>query len=109
MAGTLTEWEQPISLGIVTQSVDMGDLVETIKTVNFNAVIQPLSAERLQLKPEQVRSWQWIWIHAKTSDLNLETQDKIIYKGTRFKVMAVKKYDDYGFREYECCEDFQEN
>lgn len=107
MANTLNGWEVPLSLIKVIQSVSEGDLVTTEKQINFMGVWQPLRNEQLELKPEGQRSWQWCWIHAKAGELNLETADKVIFNGERFKVVTKKDYSLNGFVEYEICRDYE--
>lgn len=107
MASTLNGWEVPLSLIKVIQNVSEGDLVTTEKEINFMGVWQPLRDEQLELKPEGQRSWEWVWIHAKASELNLETADKVIFNNKRFKVMDKKDYSLNGFVEYHLCRDYE--
>lgn len=109
MAETLTGWEIPLTLVKVTQSIIDGDSVKTETLINFLGVWQPLRDEQLQFKPEGQRSWEWIWIHAKSGSLNLSTQDKVIFNDKRYKVMSVKDYSLNGFIEYELVRDYEEN
>ena len=109
MAETLTGWEIPLTLVKVTQSIIDGDSVKTEILINFLGVWQPLRDEQLQFKPEGQRSWEWIWIHAKSGSLNLSTQDKVIFNDKRYKVMSVKDYSLNGFIEYELVRDYEEN
>ena len=108
MANTLNGWEVPLLLIKVTQNVVDGDLVTTEQSINFQGVWQPLKDEALELKPEGQRSWEWIWIHAKSSELNLETADKVKFKNKRYKVMNKKDYGLNGFVEYQLCRDYEE-
>lgn len=107
MANTLNGWEVPLSLVKVIQNISEGDLVTTEKQINFKGVWQPLRNEQLELKPEGQRSWEWVWIHAKASELNLETADKVIFNNKRFKVVTKKDYSLNGFVEYELCRDYE--
>lgn len=109
MRETLTGWEVPITLQKVIQNVVNGFAVETIKEVTFMGCWQPLSAEQLQSKPEGQRSFSWYWVHAKAGTLNLQTADKIIFNGKRYKVMEVKDYSLNGYIEYEIILDYQQN
>ena len=109
MAMTLTGWEVPLTLVKVIQDIVEGDAVFTEQQINFMGCWQPLRDEELQFKPEGQRSWQWIWIHAKASELNLQTADKIIFEGKRYKVMSVKDYSLNGFVEYQLIRDFESN
>ena len=108
MDTTLTGWEVPLILVKITQSIVEGDLVTTEKRIRFRGVWQPLKDEALELKPEGQRSWEWIWIHAKASELNLETADKVLFIGKRYKVMQKKDYGLNSFVEYQLCRDYEE-
>ena len=107
MANTLTGWEVPLSLIKITQKIENGDLIQIETKYDFLGCWQPLSAEQLQYKDVGERSWSWYWIHAKSGTLNLQTQDKIIFQGKRFKVMNIKDYSLNGFIEYEAILDYQ--
>lgn len=108
MNTTLYGWEVPLTLERVTQDVIDGDLSTTTQTINFKGVWQPLRDEHLELKPEGQRSWEWIWIHAVASTLNLETADKVIFNNKRYKVVQKKDYGLNGFVEYQLCRDYEE-
>ena len=107
MDTTLIGWEVPLVITKITQDVIEGDLATSEQTFNFKGVWQPLTDEALELKPEGQRSWEWIWIHCKTSSLNLETADKVIFKNKKYKVMAKKDYGLNSFVEYELCRDYE--
>lgn len=108
MSGTLTDWEVSLTLVKITQNIIEGDLVTTETTINFQGVWQPLSAEQLQLLPEGQRSWENCWVHARASQLNLETASKVIFKGKRYKITQKKDYGLNGFVEYMLIRDYEE-
>ena len=109
MGTTLTGWEVPLTLTKMIQSVNEGFVSFAEQTFNFMGVWQPLKDEQLQFLPENQRSWEWIWIHAKASELNLQTADKVIFNNKRYKVMAVKDYNLNGFIEYQLVRDYEGN
>lgn len=106
MNNTLNGWEVPLTLVKVIQSVVEGDLVTTELKIDFKGVWQPLKDEALELKPEGQRSWEWVWIHARASELNLETGDKVIFNNKRYKVTSKKDYTLNAFVEYQLCRDY---
>lgn len=106
MNNTLNGWEVPLTLVKVIQNVVEGDLVTTEIKINFKGVWQPLKDEALELKPEGQRSWEWVWIHARASELNLETGDKVIFNNKRYKVTSKKDYTLNAFVEYQLCRDY---
>ena len=105
----LTGWEVPLTLTKMIQNVNDGFVSFTEQTFNFMGVWQPLKDEQLQFLPENQRSWEWIWIHAKASELNLQTADKVIFNNKRYKVMAVKDYSLNSFIEYQLVRDYEDN
>lgn len=108
MDTTLVGWEVPLTLIKIIQNVIDGDLQTTETTITFKGIWQPLKNEALELKPEGQRSWEWIWIHAKSSELNLETGDKVKFKNKRYKVTEKKDYGLNSFVEYNLCRDYEE-
>lgn len=106
MAGTLSGWQVPLQLIKRKQSVKDGDVSFEDETINFMGVWQPLRDEQLMSKPEGQRSWSWFWVHAVAGTLNLNTADKIIFNGKRYKVMNKKDYSLNGFVEYEVILDY---
>lgn len=108
MAETLTGWEIPLTLTKVKQKVVDGLRQDEKTSYNFLGVWQPLRDEQLQFKPEGQRSWEWIWLHAKSGSLNLQTQDLIIFNNKNYKIMSVKDYSLNGYIEYELVRDYQQ-
>lgn len=109
MNTTLNGWQVPLTLVRVVQNVVEGDLVTTEQKFSFFGVWQPLKDVRLDAKPEGQRAWEWIWLHAEASSLNLNVADKVIFNGKRYKVMLKKDYSLNGFVEYEMVRDFETN
>lgn len=107
MQGTLNGWEVPLTLVKITQNVVDGDLVSSETTYKFMGVFQPLSAEQLSLLPEGQRSWENVWIHCKSSQLNLETASKVIFNNKHYKITQKKDYGLNGYVEYMLVRDFE--
>lgn len=105
VGSALLDWFQPMVFGIVTKSTQGFQVVETVVNVNFMGVIQPLTTQRLLLKPEGQRAWKWYWVHADPS-LELDVDAVISYESEQYRVMAKKDYDIYGYVEYELCQDY---
>ena len=108
MAETLTGWEFPLTLQKIKQTIENGLVTKTFETINFLGVVQPLKDEQLQFLDIGEWSREWLWIHAKSSTLNLNTQDKIIFENKRYKVMNKKDYHLNGFIEYFICRDYED-
>ena len=106
MGHVLDGWEVPLTLVKIIQDVLDGELVYSEIRYNFRGVWQPLRNEALQLKPEGQRSWEWIQLHVKSGELNLETADKVIFRNELFKVIEKKDYTLNGYVEYQLCKDY---
>lgn len=102
----VAEWSQNITFNVLTKSVVNFLNVETVATVNFRGVVQPLSPQALLIKPEGQRAWTWLQIHSLNS-LILKPDDIITYEGQDYRVMS--KIDDskYGYVEYHVCTGYQ--
>ena len=105
--GAFSGWQSQLTIIKVSQFIENGFVKEKLTPVSFNGVIQPLSPEQLNLKPETLRSFRWLQIHVYSGDLNLKTNDKIEVDGKRFKVMGILDYQRNGFVEYHAIEDFE--
>lgn len=105
---TLTGWEVPLTLVKIVQSIEDGELVTTETNISFQGVWQPLREEQLALLPEGQRSWEHIWIHARSSELNLETADKVKFNSKRYKVISKKDYGLNSFVEYMLIRDYED-
>ena len=84
LSNTLNGWEQPVILKRRIQNVVDGLLQTTYQTIRFKGVVQPLRDEQLQFKPENLRSFEWLWIHTKSKYFELETADEVIYKNKSY-------------------------
>jgi len=107
MNAAFAGWFSPITLTVISQEINAGLVTDNETMVTFKGVIQPLSPEQIQLKPEAQRSFQWLQIHCKTGGDRLNTNDRIAYGGKKFKVMAPLDYSLNGFLEYHAIEDYE--
>lgn len=105
MSGALTDWFQPMVFTTVVKETDAFQVVETPTAINFQGVIQPLSARQLAIKPEGERAWTWLMLHADPQ-LTLQVDDVVNYLGKQTRVMGRKNYTLYGYVEYELVQDW---
>lgn len=102
-------WSQNSKAKVVQQFVDENGNVQNRNCYfDFDGVIQPLSPEEIKVKDEGQWSWDWYWFHTR-ADVQLKTNDVVIYRGHEYKIMAKKDYGDYGHIEYHCIKDWQTN
>lgn len=103
----INSWQQPLKCKVRTQTInDDGEVVITDTNFPFITVIQPLSPEERQLKPEGQWNWDWYWMHAKPN-LILNNNDVIVYKDVEYLIYHNKNYSDYGHVEYHAIKDWQ--
>ena len=107
LKAVFTGWPVPITLQRITQTIVNGLRSQSKETISFKGVIQPLSKEELDLKPEGQRSWEWLQIHATAGETNLKTNDIIEYVGDDYKIMAKKDYTLNGYIEYHMVRDYE--
>lgn len=105
MSGTIVDWFLPIRVGIVSRTVSDYEQVESIKWVDTQGVVQQYKTQDLEINKDGDRSWDILQIHC-LPDLQLENDDVIIYKNTKYKIMNNNNYSDYGYMEYICYETF---
>lgn len=100
MTSTLLNWFQPITFTQVVQRVNENSQIQdTPYDTTFRGVWQPLSPQKLVMKPAGQRAWSWFQLHADPT-LILNPNDVVYYLGTQFKVMEKQDYSRYGYIEY---------
>lgn len=109
VSGALNGWMRQMTLNRIVQSVsNFGDVTNTEIPFRFMGTIQPLSPNKIELKPEGQRSWEWLQIHMKTPiTQTLDTNDLIVINGRIYKVMAQNDYTLNGYIEYHAIYDYQ--
>lgn len=105
MGTTLEGWFQNLVIGLLTKSIVNNRVQEVTTNFETRGTIQPLSNEELEIKPEGERSWSWKMLHCQPS-LSLKTDDIVTIKSVRYRVMALKGYDTYGYVRYELVVDY---
>lgn len=105
METTITDWLTPMVFGVVTKELIGFQAVESMVEVSFKGVWQPLTQQRLAIKPEGQRAWSWYWLHAETV-LDLQVDSVVTFRGQQYRVMARKDYKLNGYLEYELIQDY---
>lgn len=100
-------WESDITLIKITQTITDYQNVETESPISFKGVVQPLEADKLKIKSEGQRNWEWWQIHTRTV-LDLKNADLIKYNGLKYKVMDIKPYNANGYYEYHIVENYRD-
>ena len=107
MSNTITSWFLDISFEVVDRVLDGADWVETVvQTINTRGVVQPATKEALEIFPEGTFSWQALLLHC-LPDVQMNTNQYIIYDEVKYKVMKKADYSKYGYCSYVIVEAFQ--
>lgn len=108
MSVAFSGWKSTISLVKIVNNIVDGFNTPTETTVTFKGVIQPLSAENLELKPEAQRGFEWLQIHVEIDDntnfIQLNIGDNILYDGRKYRINGLKDYKLNNYVEYHAME-----
>lgn len=107
VSDVLPDWFQGMTFQLVTKTLVDYEVVESLTTINTQGVRQPMSAQRISLKPEGQRAWKWETIHC-LPDVKLNIDDIILFGGVKYRVMHKWNWAEYGYLEYEICQAYEE-
>lgn len=105
LATAVMAWTQPFTFERITKAIVDFELVETRSLTAFTGVVAPLKQTDLEIKPEGQRQWRWLEIHS-TTNLEFALDDRFVFKGKMYRVMAVNDWADYGYFRYEVAQAF---
>lgn len=105
VSDVLPDWFQKLTFQLVLKEQSDYETVETLTTIETQGVRQPMSAQKLELKPEGQRAWKWETIHC-LPDVKLNVDDIIIFNGVKYRVMQKWNWSEYGYLEYEICQGY---
>lgn len=105
MAGTLSGWNQKLTFGLITETIENFESVQRYTEVIFQGNWQPLETRKINLKPEHQRSLSWYQVHSLTN-VHLKNDDIIQFRGIQYRVMAQWDYSINGYYEYHIVEDY---
>lgn len=106
VSGGLLNWFQTLTFTKIVKTVVDFEVSEARTTFSAQGVRQPMSAQKLSMKPEGQRAWKWETIHA-TPDLVLAVDEVISFGTTDYRIMERLDYSPYGYVEYHVVEDFK--
>ena len=105
MRETMTEWFQPLQFILVKKSVENFEAVETQTVVSFSGIVENISPQELQMRPEGQRKWEYINVWAGP-ELELSVDDIFRYQNKNYRVMTKNDWSSYGYVQYQCAEDY---
>lgn len=107
VSDVLPDWFQDMTFQVVTKDLEDYEVVENLTTITTQGVRQPMSAQRIAIKPEGQRAWKWETIHC-LPDVKLNIDDIIIFDGVKYRVMNRWNWAEYGYLEYEICQAYED-
>ena len=107
MGEVLVSWFQNLTFDLITKTLVDYETKETKRTISTQGVRQPMSAQQLAIKPEGQRAWRWETIHC-LPDVVLKVDDRVIFNGVEYRVMQKWSWPEYGYVQYEICQDYKE-
>lgn len=107
MSATITGWFQNLTFTKVVKTVVDHEVKEGYENISTSGVRQPFSPQQIKILPEGQRAWKWEMIHALPS-LLLKIDDIIIFDNVRYRVMERLDYKEYGYVQYNICQDYQQ-
>lgn len=109
MSNTISGWFLNITLSIVERTMQGADWVNTVtRVIKTKGVVQPPRDEDLKILPEGTWSWEWLMLHC-LPNVDIKTNQYIIYDDKTYKVMAKKDYTKYGYIQYTLLESWRVN
>ena len=97
---TVLGWVRPITIGVVTDRIDdTGQNDPITREVATSGCVQPMKERELKIYAEGERAWGWYVLYV-TGDVNLRADDKVIYRGVTYRVMAKMDWSEYGYVRY---------
>jgi hypothetical protein len=96
----LNGWETNITLIKISQAIDSKGIRQDTETqINFKGVVQPLKVQESKASELGKRAWQSWMIHTRIAQ-ELNTDDKVLYKGKRYTVIAFNDFELNNYFEY---------
>ncbi len=104
--GTLLGWFRPLTMVFVKTTVTDGHAKPIEYELKTSGMIQAGDPEKLEMKAEGERSWEWFVLHT-LPNVQMQTDDRVSIRGVKFRVMNRTDWADYGFMRYDCIRDYQ--
>lgn len=106
LANAVMAWSQQLEFVVVSKSIENAEVVESYLTYCVLGTKQPLSPQKMAIKPEGQRSWKWYQLHL-TATVSIQIDDIIRFGGEdEYRVMAKSDFSEYGYIYYEIAQGF---
>lgn len=110
LSGAIRGWTKKTQVKIITTTTVQFRETETSTDAILDLMITPMAPEKINRKPEEERSWQWVQILIKGfGSPKIKKHDKIITAmGRVFRIEAINPFPETGLYYYEAIEDYTE-
>lgn len=105
MSETVSEWFQNVIFDLIKKITVNFEVQELHTQIIFQGIVENISPQQLEMKPEGQRKWQWISVWA-TPELILQPDDIFRYRDKNYRVMSKNDWSAYGYVQYEAMEDY---
>lgn len=106
MAGTLSDWFQPITFVVIKKETINFQLVEKQYPITFKGVVESVSPKTLDQSSIGQRIWDRINVWTLPNS-GLTVDDRFQYGAKYFRIIKMNDWMQYGYQEFECVEDYQ--
>lgn len=108
VSSALGAWGQTLEFVLIGKQKTDYETVETKIPRRTKGVRVPFKPQALQQRPIGERAWKWETIFSSPS-ISLKVGDEIIFgEGeTRYRVMEMRDWSEYGYVEYDICQGFE--
>ena len=106
MSSAFQNWTETGPVQIVRSILVEGEAQKKTRTVTASTCVQPLSAQKIAMKPEGERAWKW-WQIVASLELDAEIGDLIEIGRVGYRVLGRWDYSRNGFRQFEATEDYR--
>ena len=106
MRSTLLGWFKPMTLTRITTTVKDGQAEPVERELKTSGILLAGDAEKLVPLAEGDRSRESSVLYC-FDNIVLETNDRVIIKGVKSRVMTKKNWSDYGYQRFDLLKDYQ--
>lgn len=106
MSGALEGWQQPMTVKKIVKSTVNYELVEAETTIYFSGVLERMTPQQMQMRPEGQRAWVWYNIFCLVN-VDLEIDDVVESLGKRYRIKSKNDWSSYGYRSFDAIQDWE--
>lgn len=106
MRGTVLGWFKPLTMIFLTSTVLDGQVKVVERQLKTSGMIQAGDPEKLEMKAEGERSWEWFVLHT-LPNVEMQTDDRVSLSGVKYRVMNRTDWAANGYMRYDLIRDYK--